>query len=195
MSKKGNNIIGILFIVLMVFILTGIFINARLKEDKSSSYFNKEDRTGSKLLYENIMNLTEEKYPSSPDYVVRLYTDTQKLLYGDRIVNDTIVNNIIEKQRILLSNKILTTNSLEQQEQLILENIKNIKENKVKVTRIDLKQSIQDFKNNKKSYVKVAITDNLFQTYYYIYHLEIENGKWKITGWYNTDENYNIIEQ
>lgn len=195
MTKKGNNLIGSLFIFLVIFILIGFFVISRLRTGDESGYFNKEDQVGAKVLYENINNISEENYPNTPDKVVSLYTDGFKLLYGDKIKDMSIVPNIVEKQRILLSDEIVASNSLEEQTENVLNSIKNIKEKKVKITTIDLKSTTYDSRNNKKAYVKVNKVDNLFQTYYYIYHLKLEGDKWKITGWYNTDENYNIIEQ
>ncbi len=195
MTKRGNNIIGTLFIGLVIFILIGFLIISRLKTGEESKYFNKEDQVGSKILYENIIKISEEDYPNSPDKVVSLYTDGFKLLYGDKIKDMSIVENIIDKQRILLSDEIVSSNSLEDQVNNVLININNLKEHKVKITTIELKTATYDSRDNKKAYVKVNKVDNLFQTYYYIYHLELEGDKWKITGWYNTDENYNIIEQ
>ena len=195
MTKRGNNIIGTLFIGLVIFILIGFLIISRLKTGEESKYFNKEDQVGSKILYENIIKISEEDYPNSPDKVVSLYTDGFKLLYGDKIKDMSIVENIIDKQRILLSDEIVSSNSLEDQVNNVLININNLKEHKIKITTIELKTATYDSRDNKKAYVKVNKVDNLFQTYYYIYHLELEGDKWKITGWYNTDENYNIIEQ
>ena len=193
MSKKGNNIIGTLFIILVVFILISIFSISSLKNEDVAKYFNTEDQAGSKILYNNLIEITEENYPTSPDDVVNLYTSGQKLLYGDRIKDTSIVYNILEKQRLLLSDELISTNPLDEQLNNVLDNMENIKENKVEITDIDLKQAIQDSKNNKKAYIKAVKTDNLFQKYYYIYYLELEGDKWKITGWYNTDENYNIL--
>ena len=128
--------------------------------------------------------------------MVTLYTEGYKLLYGDKIKDTSIVPNILEKQRILLSDEILTNNPIEEQEKNVLSSMENIKNNKVRLTSVDVKPVMYDPADSNVAYVKVDKKDNLFQTYYYLYYLERQpDEKWKITGWYNTDENYNIIEQ
>ena len=196
MTKKGNNIIGILFIVLVVCILVGFFVISMINNRDTVGYFNKDDKIISVEIYEKVMSINEENYPITPEEVVTLYTEGYKLLYGDKIKDTSIVPNILEKQRILLSDEILGNNPIEEQEQNVLSSMENIKSNKVRLTSVDLKPAMYDPKDSNIAYVKVDTKDNLFQTYYYLYYLERQQDeKWKITGWYNTDENYNIIEQ
>ncbi|WP_250277818.1 DUF6715 family protein [[Clostridium] colinum] len=193
MTKKGNNVIGILFIILVIFILIGFFVFSSINSNDTAGYFDKEDKSVAKPIYEKVMSISEENYPKTPEEVVSLYTEGYKLLYGDKIKDMSIVSNILEKQRILLSDEIISKNSLEEQTNNVLASIENLKENKVKITSIEVKPTMYDPRNNNIAYVKVDKKDNLFQTYYYLYYLKIEGDKWKITGWYNTDENYNII--
>lgn len=198
MTKKGNNIIGILFIVLVVCILVGFFVISMInnRDTDTVGYFNKDDKIISEGIYEKVMSINEENYPITPEEVVTLYTEGYKLLYGDKIKDTSIVPNILEKQRILLSDEILGNNPIEEQEQNVLSSMENIKSNKVRLTSVDIKPAMYDPKDSNIAYVKVDTKDNLFQTYYYLYYLERQQDeKWKITGWYNTDENYNIIEQ
>ncbi len=196
MTKKGNNIIGILFIVLVVCILVGFFVISMINNRDTVGYFNKDDKIISEGIYEKVMSINEENYPITPEEVVTLYTEGYKLLYGDKIKDTSIVPNILEKQRILLSDEILGNNPIEEQEQNVLSSMENIKSNKVRLTSVDVKPAMYDPKDSNIAYVKVDTKDNLFQTYYYLYYLERQQDeKWKITGWYNTDENYNIIEQ
>lgn len=196
MTKKGNNIIGILFIVLVVCILVGFFVISMIKNKDTAGYFNKNDNVVAESIYEKVMGISEENYPITPEEVVTLYTEAYKLLYGDKIKDTSIVPNILEKQRILLSDEILTNNPIEEQEKNVLSSMENIKNNKVRLTSVDVKPVMYDPGDSNVAYVKVDKKDNLFQTYYYLYYLERQpDEKWKITGWYNTDENYNIIEQ
>lgn len=193
MSKKGNNIIGILVIILIIFTIGGFFAYYNIKNGETKGYFKKEEVSVAQPLYDKIMALNEEEYPKTPEEVVILFTDVSKLLYGDKIKDMSIVSSILEKQRLLLSNNLVDTNSLQEQTENVLAIIENLNANKVKITSIDVKPTVYDQKNNSKAYVKVDTKDSLFQTYYQIYYLELEEDKWKITGWYNTDENYNVI--
>ncbi len=192
-TKKGNNIIGVLFIILVICIIIGFLSISMMKTGDTEGYFNKDDNSVAKPIYEKIMSISEENYPKTPEEVVTLYTEGYKLLYGDKIKDLSIVPNILEKQRILLSDDLVSKNSLEDQTNAVLESIENLKANKVKITSVDIKPTTYDQKDNTLAYVKVDKEDSLFQTYYYVYYLKLEGDKWKITGWYNTDENYNII--
>ncbi len=192
MTKKGNNTIGALVIILVAFIIVGFFSYSMLKNGETAGYFYKDAESVAQPLYDKIMALSEEAYPKTPEEVVSLFTDVNKLLYGDKIKDTSIVPAILEKQRILLSDNLVAKNSLEDQTESVLASIENLKSNEVKVTSVDIKPTVYDQKNNKKAYVKVDTKDSLFQTYYQVYYLELEGDKWKITGWYNTDENYNI---
>lgn len=193
MSKKGNNVIGILVIILIILTIGGFFAYYNIKNGETKGYFKKEEVSVAQPLYDKIMALNEEEYPKTPEEVVILFTDVSKLIYGDKIKDMSIVSSILEKQRLLLSNDLVDTNSLQEQTENVLAIIENLNANKVKITSIDVKPTVYDQKNNSKSYVKVDTKDSLFQTYYQIYYLELEGDKWKITGWYNTDENYNVI--
>ncbi|MBS5794792.1 MAG: DUF6715 family protein [Lachnospirales bacterium] len=192
-SKKGNNIIGILFIILVIFIIIGFFSISMVKTGDTSGYFNKEDKSIAQSIYDKIIAITEENYPKTPEEVVSIYTESYKLLYGDKIKDLSIVPNIIEKQRILLSDNLVANNALDEQINTVLANIENLKSNKIKVTSINIKSTDYDQNDNTLAYVKVTKEDSAFQTYYYVYYLKLEGDKWKITGWYNTDENFNIV--
>ena len=192
-SKQGNNIIGILFIILVIFIIIGFFSISMIKTGDTSGYFNKEDKAIAQSIYDKIISITEENYPKTPEEVVTLYTESYKLLYGDKIKDLSIVPNIIEKQRILLSDNLVANNALDEQINTVLDNIENLKINKIKVTSTNIKSTDYDQNDNTLAYVKVTKEDSAFQTYYYIYYLKLEGDKWKITGWYNTDENFNIV--
>lgn len=193
MTKKGNNTISVLFIILIIFIMLGFFSISIFKNGQTNKYFDKENKSVAQPLYEKIISLTEDNYPKTPEEVVSLYTDGYKLLYGDKIKDLSIVPNILEKQRLLLSKQLISQNSLEEQTTSVLNSIENLKQNKVKITNINIKDTSYTNQNNTKATVKVVNQDSLFQVYYYIYYLEMEENQWKITGWYNTDENYNII--
>lgn len=193
MTKKGNNTISILFIILIIFIMIGFLGISMFKSEQTSKYFDKEDKSIAQPIYDKIMSLTEDEYPKTPEEVVKLYTDGYKLLYGEKIKDLSIVPNLLEKQRLLLSEQLIAQNGLEEQTTAVLNIIENLKQNKLKITNINIKDTSYINQNNTKATVKVVNQDNLFQIYYYIYYLEIEQNQWKITGWYNTDENYNII--
>ena len=66
MTKKGNNIIGVLFIVLVVCILVGFFVISMIKNRDTAGYFNKDDKIAAEAIYEKVMSISEENYPITP---------------------------------------------------------------------------------------------------------------------------------
>lgn len=193
-SKKVSNTIGILIVFLFVTIISGFFIFGILINDKSEDYFEKEDQANSQKIYKSIMAVDEDNYPKTPEEVVKLYTDGYKLIYGGKIKDMSILPYIIEKQRIFFSEQLLRDNPFEQQQINILESIDFLSENTMKIINITINPTIYDDKDKNKAYVRVLKEDNTFVPYYYVYYLEKGvDKKWRITGWYNADENFNII--
>lgn len=185
MTKKGNNIIGALVIILGIFAVIAMLVFGIKKEENSTTkYFNDVDKVVASEIYEKILELDEDTYPATPKAVLDTYLGGYRLLYGDKIKDLSIVDNILEKQRILLSNKILEGTSLEKQKEIVLNNIANLKNQKIKVTQVFIEE------NNKldgdTEEMTVKIQDNMLQQYEYIYTLKKENENiWKIASFKN----------
>lgn len=195
-SKKNSSIISILFIILVISIIGVFFVISIGNKKDTDGYFVKEEKNNATTLFNKIISISEENYPKTPEDVVTIYTDGYKLLYGEKIKDLSIVPTILQKQRILLSDEILNKNPADEQQKNVYASIENLKKNKVKLTNVVVKPVMYDTKDENLAYVRVEQKDNLFQTYYYIYHLQKSlDGKWRISGWYNTDADYNIIKK
>lgn len=193
MSKKGNNVIGILVSILGISLIFGVVVISFFQKGSNENYFKKQDRVFSEKVFESLINLNEDNYPDTPEDLVFLYTNTYRLLYGDKIKNFDVLPIILEKQRMLFSKQLLENNPLEEQILRVKKNLEFLSENKMKIINTYVKDVTYDKNNGNIAYVNVIKQDNLFESYYYKYYLQkYEDKKWKITGWYNTDEKFNI---
>lgn len=185
MTKKGNNIIGILVIILAVCVVIGMVLIGTKKDQTSlGKYFNNVDKVVGSELYESLLNLSEANYPNTPEEIVKIYTNGYRLLYGDKIKDLSIVNTILKQQRLLFSDEILSKNTLEQQEKEVLKNIENLKQQKNKIIGITIEKGKIGEDNEAK--VVVNVQDNILQEYTYTYLLKKdEQEKWKIFSFEN----------
>lgn len=192
-TKKSNNVIGTLIIVLTGLIIVCIVGYGVIQNKNIIKIFKKDDSIMSRKTYEQILEISDENYPKTPDEVMQIYADTYKLLYGNKIEDNIVIKPILKKQRVLFSKNLLDKNPFDKQLENIIKNMDNLKMQEVYMIGIHLKPVIYDSENANKAYIRVFNQDNYFKNYYYIYYLERdENSKWKITAWYNTDENYVI---
>lgn len=209
-KKKNNDKIGKIFISLLValgiFFIIGLVFLSFMQKDDVSSYFTKDSVNSSEKIYNSLINLTEDNYPESPEKVVELYTESYKLLYGDRIKKEHINNlvpTILEKQRILFSDKLIIDNPIEEQTLNVKNNINFFQNEGLKIVFVELKPVIYNQEDPQKAYVNVVFQDNSkpsndvnSHNYYYKYYLSKDrNGKWRITGFYPTDSEFNLIKR
>lgn len=189
MNKKTNNIVGIIVVVGIVLLVVGMIIFGATRENGNlGRYFEKENRLLSESLYKKILEISDESYPETPQQVVDLYLDGHRLLYSENIKDFTIVGTILEKQRELFSPKLLATINVPEQEQIVQNNIINIKEQKIRIIQTEVEEQEQEQEQSgNMAFIKAIIRDNLFQEYHYLFQLEKEiDDKWKIVSFENT---------
>lgn len=204
--KKSNNNVSKIITILIIILIIGLSIIfsflALLPKNPNSKYFNKESLSSSEKIYSEILDLTEENYPETPEEVVYLYTESYKLLYGQKIKPkyiDTLLPIILQKQRLLLSEQLINDNTIENQTTKVKESMNILSKNKVKITMIQCNPVIYDQDNPDIAYINVIMQDNSVASdetgkYYFKYYLKRNStGKWKITGYYPTDKEFNLI--
>ncbi|MFI3231019.1 MAG: DUF6715 family protein [bacterium] len=201
-NKNFNNIVCGLICIIIISILVGIFITGQSQDD-TTSYFNKTNATSSEAILDEILAITEENYPKTPEEVIETYIAGYKLLYGEKIldektneiINPDIVQIILSSQRCLLSEDLKDLNPLETQVQNVLANINSISDENARIIDNSYSPAIYSSYNSKLATVRVSHIGNGFTQYFQEYELEKDfEDKWRITRWYNTDENYNKLE-
>lgn len=194
MKKNTNNIIAVLILLIGVSTLLIFYFFSYSRGSSENKYFVSDKKTEAMQLYDEVMALSPENYPQTPEEVADMYFKAYRLLYGNMIKDDRIITDILRSQRQLLSAKIQQTNSLEQQEEVLRVNLENYKEQGFYITNITTKPAVYTKNNNSKAYVRVMMEGNDFSDYYWNYYLERDSsGFFRIIGWKNTDENYKEI--
>lgn len=203
-KNSTNKVIALLLGILGISLVIAL-VAITVVQKNSSSYFIQDTAISTEKIYNNLLDLTEDNYPQSPEEVVNLYTESYKLVYGNRIKTeyiDTVLPTILEKQRLLFSEQLINDNPIESQITSVKEIIDFLSKNKLKIISIETLPVIYDHENPNIAHVNVKIQDNSikeknetsFTTYYYKYYLELGiNGKWHITGFYPTNEKFNLI--
>lgn len=202
-TKSFNNLVGVLIGIIIISIVIGVLITGE-SSDNSESYFNKTSATSSELILEELLQISEENYPKTPEEVIDTYITAYKLLYGEKIldektkeiINPDIVQIILSAQRYLLSDELKELNPLETQVQNVIFNISSIIDEDARIIDNSYSPAIYSSFNPKLATVRVSHIGNGFTQYFQEYELEKDfEDKWRITRWYNTDENYNKLEE
>lgn len=202
-SNSATKLIALLLLILGISLILGLVFVSLNQKESLSYYFTKETNNSSEKIYNNLLNLTEENYPDTPEKVVEIYTDSYKLLYGGRIKEEylnELIPIILEKQRILFSNELVNSNPVEQQIQFVKENVEFFQKEKLKIVSININPPIYDQNDNNLVYFNITMQDNSkptethSQNYYFKYHLKKDsNNKWHIIGFYPTDSEFNKL--
>lgn len=192
-DKKTNTIMLCILGVSIVVVIAGMFIFSTDKEN--SGYFLIEYHVACETMLDNLINSTEN-YPKTPEEVTKAYLSGYELLYTGKLANHEVIPIVVEAQRAFTSEQLNAYNP----EAIQIENIINVvdalEEEGLKFINIQTSPAIYDQKDNNIAYVRVSQNDNKFTNYYNLYHLSRETAEdnWKITAWYNTDENFNRVD-
>lgn len=190
-SNASSIIISILVILISACIIASAFFLDYLKSSPEDKYFDSRTLSTSKMLYSSIMSLNDENYPVAPEDVVTIYSNGFHLLYGNMIVDDIVIPDILRQQRKLLSQEVLDTNSLEAQEAKLQESLAMFKESSFSITSITILPMIYDKDNPNRGYVRVSQLGSDFTKYNWNYYVERDDkGFWKIIGWKKANENF-----
>lgn len=194
MSKKSTVVVSFLIIFIGISIIISMLYVSKLKMPAEDVYFNPKALSTARKSYKNITDLEEDTYPPSPDMVVKLYFDGYTLIYGNMLADDTLIPEILQKQRLLLSDELLALNSLEEQEQAVKNGLEILKEKNFYFTSTSVETTVYDKRKTDKGYVCVSQTGNDFSKYYWNYYVQQDdNGYWKITHWKLADEFFREI--
>ena len=185
-NRKTKLIIGVLLAILGISISVSFIVISLVQNNKYADFFNPKTKKEAIILYDKLISISEEEYPKTPEEVISLYLDGYKLLYGDMILNQSVVSNVLVFQRKLLSEKILNNNTLEAQLEKIKKDLDFLTKNKFKITSIKIGEFILDKKDFNKGSFLVTKRGNDLEEYKYMYYLEKNNAnQWKIYSWQN----------
>lgn len=220
-SGRSNNAIAALVILIGISALAAIIIFSVSKTTPEDSYFNPKKKATAQKLYTELVgnsaesaqdsseenseensdeNLDENSeaaseenkdYPQTPEEVVELYLKGTRLLYGDMINDEAVIPFILRAQREMYTDELIESTPLENQEIIVKEDIKELKEANAYITECTTQPVIFYENDLTKGYVRVTLEDNGGGKHYWKYYLKRDdNGYWKIEGIKKSNESF-----
>lgn len=193
MKKLANNIIAILVVLVGISAVIAVVVTSYSKKDTDAERFVKEKRSEALKIYNEVIAFNgDDDYPKTPDEVMTLYNKAYRLLYGDMIADETVIDELLHQQRKLYSDDFLSLNNYEEQLSNLKDSIKLLKDEKLSIINIEQKPSLYNAKNDNKSCtIRVTQKTNTFSDIYWNYYLEKDDNElWKIVGWNLTNEKF-----
>lgn len=183
--KGTNTKIGIVIIILGVAFFAWLMNYSYIRYKELPNNFSASRKNMGEKLYDTVVSrdLTNQ-YPTEPFAVMDLYKDTVLLLYGDIIINDDLLKEVIGIQRQFWSDELLSTTTEQQQFDNLKESLNTLYEKKVRVTKIDVTSTNYDPFNQDICTVNLseyAINLNRLEWIYYL--IKDDDGNWKINTW------------
>ncbi len=182
---KSNNK-KLILISAMIMIVAIFYTTTTNRVKNSSKPIKKYDEL---MLYD-----FKNNYPTNAYDVIQANSEILKYLYGDEI-KEAEVDSLITLQRNLFANKLLELNEQSDQIKTVKEEIKDNRENKVKI--IDVVNHTQEY--NGDNYSICTINSLQYMTkggsIYRTYTLIKEKNHWKIFNWKDSLEGFLSIEE
>lgn len=191
--KKPKKIINKIVIISIILIFVGALIYAKIPENTNQFHYNRADK--GRILYKDVMDMNAEyKYPKTPEEVMGKKANTLMLMYGDFVVDESLYTDIITQQRLLFSDELLQLNPFDEQ----IENFINFLEilrdedEEIRVVNIEVLPIIYPPNTQNIAVARVSQSYRNLGQINWVYYLERStvDDKWRITGWYLTDENF-----
>lgn len=191
MKSKNNTVMAVLIVLIGISVFAAALILSLSKTSPEDGYFNPKKKATAQKIYEELTSLNTENYPQSPEEVVMYYLKGTRILYGDMVNDEAVIPDVLRAQRLMYSQEILDTTSLEQQEEAIKKDIKTLEDSNVCVVECSTMPIIFYEDNINKGYVRVILEDNVSNKYYWKYYVKRDdNGFWKIDGYIRSNETF-----
>lgn len=207
-NKKSNTLIVVLIVVAAVSAMVAIIIFSLSKTTPEDKYFNRKKKGAARMLYSDLMSLSEDSdfsvntddnsdeeqktgYPQTPKELIAFYLKGTRLLYGDMVADETIIPNILRKQRLLYSSELIAQTTLEEQENSVKTDMANLKINNTCVVECAVGSVIFYENDMNKAYVCVTLESNLGSKSYWKYFVKRDdNGFWRIDAIQTSNETF-----
>jgi len=191
MKKKGTVITIIVMLLVAAGIVAGYFFISAKK--------NKENYDGGKrtevdtLLEKNL----ENNYPLTSREVVKFYSRILKCYYNEALTDEQ-VGELLDQMRGLFDEEFLAENPRDSHLEELKEEIADFAARSCTITSYQVQdnRNIVTWKDEEKEYARVIVSYTQYlqkdRKYLKVYEEFIlrkdDAGKWKILGWYLTDE-------
>lgn len=185
--KRASIKVGIAIIVLGIAILAYIINYSYLRYSSLPNNFSANRKNIGEKLYTSVTERAAEleyAYPEEPLDVMTLYRDTRLLIYGDIIINDDLITDVIRIQRQLWSDELLNKTTEQEQFDNLKKSLDALGENRIRLTKAEVTSTGYDpFDQNICTANVSEYGINLDRLDWKYYLIKDSAGRWKINTW------------
>jgi peptidoglycan hydrolase CwlO-like protein len=187
-KNKRKDMHIVIPILIATIVVIGISVYFKVKNaqnyNKSTSntiFYENKKREG-KILFDKIMDVDfEYEYPETVEKLMDIYLSTRQLMYGDLLIENSDIHDVIIQQRNMFSDELLENNSLTSQVDNLMNHIDSLNEEGVRLisSNIDYvsRDLVQVMANIKENYSKIGTVRST------IVIQKDNNNLWKIMSW------------
>lgn len=184
--KAPGKKLGIFIILLGIAIFSWITYYAYATYKDLPNNFTRSRKNIGEKMYASLMALDlKNQYPAAPLDVMDVYADTAMLLYGDIIVNDELIKDVIGVQRQLYSDELLSKATEQEQFDEFKNSLETLQSSGFRMTKAEATATNYDPLNKDACVVNlyeyaINVEDKLEWNFHLI---KGDDGKWKINTW------------
>jgi len=189
--KRNNLVIGIVILAAGLIALGSILFYAITVWQTTPQYFAENKQALGKRLYDRVTVYDlDEAYPETPEQVLELYLDILLLQYGQIVVHEDVMRNLVSIQRRLYSDELLVMNpSEDMQYDELVRTTNKLYENKVTLTSTQRSSAVYAINDSGKCVFTVKQANTGYGFTYWEYYMQKDaQGQWKLLGWDLTSE-------
>ncbi len=182
-----GKVIGIVLVVVVLIAAVFIF-SGRISENTTfNSKIQKSSHNVQKEL-DNISDSLKDEYPATPDEVINTHNQLMKVLYNPAATEKNI-DDYVMAIRKLYSKELLAMNTVEDQVATLTKEKSDDATNQLEIITNEIKKTyiVKDNEGNDTSaeinVLHLTNQGSINRTYF----LVMEDGKWKINSWLNTN--------
>ena len=183
MKSKTKLVLVVAFCVLGAFLI--VFFSAKGRRFSSSDFVSNQANIAAKLYTKIVDADLEDNYPLTPESVIDMNNDIVYMSYGQMILNEDLLKDILLVQRNLFSRELLEgeENSFERQFQRLKDSLDELAAQNVTCIGMERVESIYSDDNRSVTIsVRQFLNANEIAQWYYLL-IRDSDGRWKIQGW------------
>lgn len=182
-NSKNNKTKGIIIIIIGILIIAATIFYAFQIDKKTPKYFNSYKENAAEKIYEEISEKNfETDYPDSIEEVMDFYNNTLLMIYGNMLLDNEKLEEIITIQRKLYTEELISKNTIEDQYKKVVENLETIKKDEMYTIGIDIVSVLKS--SESECSVKVNQFVNTLGMIEWDYYLKKDDkNRWKINSW------------
>ncbi|MCL2349929.1 MAG: hypothetical protein FWC67_00470 [Defluviitaleaceae bacterium] len=198
MSNKAKQILGVTIVLLVgAGALAAIFTySLRISADIERPFVPERRQTAQRLYRDTIGLDIERNYPTNPRDVVELYIRSVFFLYGDFIAYESMFMEVINFQRMLVTEELMQGITPQQQFANLQQSLYYIDQTGISLRPPQVtSDALISYYDSRRALVNVVYPFLFYDQMYRIYYLvqDEHDNRWRIHSWQQTDETFRSI--